>query len=521
MIIRRLGLIFPSFDILIIPYPLFLYYCAVRISLLFLVMLMSAGCVRAQYAEMPLLHATRGIHAGLYDPDGRYVLLRGANYNVLGEYWQGVKDVPTTKAYEDSDIILMEHYGFNCVRLLFTWSRLEPQRGQYDTAYIGRIRHAVEVAAQHHIYVLLDMHQDAWGIYVASADTCHCPHGPAKGWDGAPRWATYTDGQSTCTPRGRESAPAVMRAFSNFWDDRDSIQEHCIKGWAMLVSATARYSNVLGYDLINEPGLGERGIVREDRLTGRYYTKLIHAIRAAETAAAAPQHVILFEPSVTWRGKDYPSIPLANFRPERNIMFSPHHYFESLSSILTIEQGFGLMRWASSLYHTDLLIGEWRFFGGAGDTLKLKRYAQREDHFMIGSTWWQWSQACGDPHSVGWNGHDWQAGDYSTHLIELDRQGHRTGRVNEPMLHILDRARPLAVAGRAKGFTSDANTGELLLKGHSRKAGTIRIYFPSRFGEPKLEDGGNARISHTEIVAGGRLIDVAVHGRYRLHILGR
>ena len=490
-----------------------------RFTILF-VLLFAAISAKSQSADMPLLHATRGIHAGLYDPDGRYVLLRGANYNVLGEYWQGVKGVPPTKEYEDSDIILMEHYGFNCVRLLFTWSRLEPQRGQYDTAYIGRIRHAVEVAAQHHIYVLLDMHQDAWGMYVASGDSGHCPRGPAKGWDGAPRWATLTEGQATCTPRGRESAPAVIRAFSNFWDDRDSIQEDCIKGWSMLVSATAQYSNVLGYDLINEPGLGERGIVREDRLIGRYYSKLIRAIRAAEHNAGAPQHVLLFEPTVTWRGHDYPSVPLATFRPERNIMFSPHHYFESLSGALTIEQGFGLMKFGASLYHTDLLIGEWGFFGGARDTSKLKRYAAREDHFMIGSTWWQWSQACGDPHSVGWHQDHWEAGDYSMHLIELDRQGHRTGRVNEPILHILDRARPLAVAGRTRGFTSDANTGELQMKGHSRKPGVVSIYVPQRFGTPAL-DVRNASISHAEVIAGGQRLDIAVHGRYRIHILGK
>ncbi|MCW3125366.1 MAG: glycoside hydrolase family 5 protein, partial [Bacteroidetes bacterium] len=247
----------------------------------------------AQTTEMPLLHATRGIHAGLYDPDGRYVLLRGANYNALGEYWQGVPNVPATKEFEDSDFVLMEEYGFNCIRLLFTWSRLEPERGQYDTAYIARICHAVEVAAQHHIYVLLDMHQDAWGIYIASPDSEKCQREPAKGWDGAPQWATYTDGRSTCAPRSRESSPAVMRAFGNFWDDRDSIQEDCIKGWAMLVAATARYSNVLGYDLINEPNLGEHSVIREDRLIGRYYNKLIRAIRISERQAGAPQHVIL------------------------------------------------------------------------------------------------------------------------------------------------------------------------------------------------------------------------------------
>jgi len=488
-----------------------------RISLLFL-FIVTTTVAHARPGDLPLLHATRGIHAGLYDPQGRYVLLRGANYNALGEYWQGVPGVPTTKQYEDSDFILMEHYGFNCVRLLFTWSRVEPQRGHYYTAYVKRICHAVEVAAQHNIYVLLDMHQDAWGMYVATGDTEQCPRGPAKGWDGAPRWATLTDGQPTCTTRGRESAPAVIRAFSNFWDNRDSLQQDCIRAWTMIVSATARYTNVLGYDLINEPGLGERSVVREDRLIGRYYNHLIHAIREAERLAGAPEHVILFEPTVTWRGKDYPSIPFTSFRPEKNIMFSPHHYFESLSHALSIEQGFGLMRFGASLYHTDLLIGEWGFFQGARDTLKLSRYTRCEDRYLIGSTWWQWSQACGDPHSVSWSGKQWQAGNFSMHLIELDRQGHRTGKVNEAALHILNRSRPLAIAGRAKGFTSDPNTGEMLLKGRTHHPGTVIIYIPARFGTPVL-NGHNAVISHTEAISGGLRVEVSVKGSYMIHIL--
>ena len=178
------------------------------------------------------------------------------------------------------------------------------------------------------------------------------------------------------------------------------------------------------------------------------------------------------------------------------------------------------MKFAASLYHTDMLIGEWGFFNGPRDTLKLSRYAKYEDQYMCGSTWWQWSQGCGDPHSVGWNGKQWQAGDHSMHLIELDRQGHRTGHVNEPVLHILDRSRPIAIAGKAKGFISNPNTGELILKGHTHHSGAVSIYIPARFGVPVL-DGCNAVITHTETVSGGIRAEIAVHGKYRLHILGK
>jgi len=468
-------------------------------------------------AQPPLLHATRGIHAGVYDSSGNYVLLRGVNYNVLGEYWQGVPDAPTTKEYSDKDLEMMAQYGFNSVRLLFTWSRLEPQRGHYDTAYIARVCHAIETAARLNMYVLVDMHQDAWGMYIATPDTGMCRE-PAKGWDGAPRWATITNGQPTCTQGGRESAPAVVRAFRNFWDDTDSLQEACIAAWCKMVAATSRYNNVVGYDLLNEPGLGDHSLIRGNRQHGRYCRNLVRAIRQTETAAANPHHIIFFEPTVTKGGKEIPSIPQTTFRPERNIIFAPHHYFESITGKLNMLQGFQILRIGAFLYHTDLYIGEWGFFGGVQDTAKIKRYARYEDKWMLGSAWWQWCQACGDPHSVGWNGHQWQAGNSSMHLIELDRTGKFTGNVNTSFLHILDRPRPLSVCGRPrKGFMSNPATGTLQLQGHTHKAGNITIWVPQRFNAPQVT-GKNVSLTQTTTVPGGYKLSVAVKGKYKLHM---
>ena len=42
-----------------------------------------------------LLYAKRGENAGIYDQQGRFVILRGVNYNALGDYWQANPAVPT------------------------------------------------------------------------------------------------------------------------------------------------------------------------------------------------------------------------------------------------------------------------------------------------------------------------------------------------------------------------------------------------------------------------------------------
>jgi endoglycosylceramidase len=97
------------------------------------------------------------------------------------------------------------------VRLIVHWSALEPQPGAFDAAYVARIHQAVDWARKHDLYVVLDMHQDAWGKFIASPPGVVCPPGfnPAIGWDGAPQWATITDGMSTCRAVIREVSPAV------------------------------------------------------------------------------------------------------------------------------------------------------------------------------------------------------------------------------------------------------------------------------------------------------------------------
>lgn len=191
-----------------------------------------------------LLYAKRGEHAGIYDQEGRYILLRGVNYNSLGDYWQGNAAIPAVKPYDKNDFALMASYGFNCVRLIFNWSALEPERGKYDRTYIQKIKQAIEDAAQYGIYVIVDMHQDAWGKYIATPKDGEICTYPSKGWDGAPLWATFTDSASTCTIDGsRESAPAVYYAFQNFWDNTSGIQDACITAWVELIKSIAGYSN--------------------------------------------------------------------------------------------------------------------------------------------------------------------------------------------------------------------------------------------------------------------------------------
>ena len=93
---------------------------------------------RRRHAESSPLDAHRPPRRGrcpdggrIVDGRGREVLLRGVNVNALAEYWKGT-DFPTTFPLAPDDPARMRSIGWNAVRLLVSWSRVEPAPGRYD-----------------------------------------------------------------------------------------------------------------------------------------------------------------------------------------------------------------------------------------------------------------------------------------------------------------------------------------------------------------------------------------------------
>ena len=130
------------------------------------------------------LHAEPDSRAGgrVVDSAGREVVLRGVNVNALAEYWKGTR-FPTVFPLAADDPRRMRAIGWNAVRLLVTWSRVEPRPGRYDETYIRRVRSTVRRLQRQGIYTIVDMHQDAWGPSLAARPGEACAAGELRALD--------------------------------------------------------------------------------------------------------------------------------------------------------------------------------------------------------------------------------------------------------------------------------------------------------------------------------------------------
>lgn len=182
----------------------------------------------------------------IVDRCGRVVILRGANVEASSKGdTQAGTHLPTTPLGGQSTLQL---WGWNSVRFLVFWGKIEPTKGVFDDAYLDGVQRWLDWYARHDIHVVLDMHQDlyAWAV----------------GGDGAPDWAVDTRGAPiTKIPDGQPwylqgASPAVQNAYQSFWNPttgQEDLEAEYFKALGHLVERFARHPAVIGYDVMNEP----------------------------------------------------------------------------------------------------------------------------------------------------------------------------------------------------------------------------------------------------------------------------
>lgn len=468
--------------------------------------------------RLPALHAEPDPVAGgrIVDAEGRHVLLRGVNVNALAEYWQG-NEFPTVFPFGEADAELMAAIGWNCVRLLVSWSLVEPQPGVYDDAYLATVAEAVETLAARGLYAVIDLHQDAWGPTLAAPPTEVCPEGfdLALGWDGAPGWATFDGGASRCAQAGiRELSPAVLAAFASFWANAEGpggvgIADRYAAMLGHVAEVLSPLPGVAGYDLMNEPNaFGDE----QEAALSALYSQWVRSIRTAETAAGSAPRLIFFEPSALWSliGNGAPP----DFTRDRDVVYAPHIYVGGFDGNPVDRQVFVNARTeAAGFGGAPVLSGEWgadpRRASDPNDPYFLE-HQNLQDEYLFSATLWTWRESCGDPHKQA----DFRAGrvPYVWGEFEVDCTNNTVTGLREDLIAQLTRAYVRAASGRLLETRYDHASGAFTARGSDAAAGgSFLAFYPSaQHGEPALTTTGLSDVRVT-LAPGDNLYISAQH----------
>ncbi len=441
-----------------------------------------------------------GAPAALADPtllghDGRWIVDSQGRVRIF--HGVGVMDysppnLPAAMGFGIKDADFLAGHGFNLVRLGMNWSGIEPRPGVFSQRYLASILGTVRLLAAHRIYTLLDWHQDDWGL-------------AANGIDGAPAWATLTDGLPNPALGygfGMLGDPAQQRAFDNFWADASGPDGVGIadRFAAMLAFYGARFRRqpyLLGYDTFNEPNAGTQwttcagpaGCPGFDAMLSAWYRRVVPRLRAAD-----PDHLIWIEPNVFF---DFAAN--TNLRDpqggDSNTGFDFHTYClgDGAAAALppvpgngpgcAVEEKLNLNN--AMAYQrrsgTALLNSEW---GATDDTGVVDRQTAEFDQDMLGDVFW----------------------DYNNLVPNV--RGQPGGRNQDrPLLVALDRPYPQVIAGTPSGWEWDSATGTFTLhyasrlpNGRSATGLTTEVYLPA-LHYPR---GYHVKVSGASVTRSGR-----------------
>jgi endoglycosylceramidase len=323
----------------------------------------------------------------LRDAENRVALLRGINARVEGvfdvTFDDGRTPLEPIPALTAADCTRMRELGFDLLRLPINWSGIEPSRGSYADSYLQRVDSAIECAANAGLYVIVDLHQDAYSKEI--------------GEDGAPLWAIQPPPtellQGPLDDLGaRRVSSQVQAAFRTFFavDDASGLQAAFADMFSHVATRWAAHPAVIGFELLNEPDTGN---VELDA----FHLRVGEAVRAA-----APEKLIFFEPPTLRNFTDFIPLAKAPF-PISGGVYSPHIYTFVFSLDPTrfntatpeeLEPSVQAARAEATAWRTPLFIGEF----GVGPTddaqhnLWMRTQQQLHDRYFASNAFWVWKE---------------------------------------------------------------------------------------------------------------------------------
>lgn len=204
------------------------------------------------------------------DGFNRQRLFHGMNTVVkLPPYLPNVISFDSMNSLVDDDFKLLQSMGMNVIRVNVPWKAVEPTRRSYDEKWLSSLEDLVNAAGRYGIYSLLDMHQDAfsekfcgtgfpdWAV-VPSVNDFPEPLAPAMADIADVRYPNREE----CDSINDNHWPmyyvtyAESSAYGEFFGNA-SLKTSFASFWRHVAKRFATNDYVLGYELMNEPFVGD------------------------------------------------------------------------------------------------------------------------------------------------------------------------------------------------------------------------------------------------------------------------
>lgn len=240
------------------------------------------------------------------DQEGGDVVLRGFNLS----QWH---KIPPFQPNQDPALFAkLSQMGVNAVRLQFNWEAYETAPGVYDERYLDYYAGVVQRASAQNVYVIVDMHQDAFSRWTLSG----CG-------EGFPKWAIPAGTPVVTTPDNGKACATwpvtaiwrlgeMNRLFNAFMATGNWAREHYMVVLERLARRFAGKPNVIGFEPLNEPFGSGAALVQ------------LHRDAAARIRAIDPSAIIFVCPEM-WAGLGLLSTAITD-PALKNLVFAPHYY---------------------------------------------------------------------------------------------------------------------------------------------------------------------------------------------------
>lgn len=391
--------------------------------------------------------------ARLLDDVDREVVLRGVNARIAGlfdvTFDDGRVALETIPPFTASDLAwLRDEVGLNALRVPINWSGLQPEPGPLDETYLARLFELLDVCAEEEMWCLVDLHQDAYSKEI--------------GEDGAPLWAIVPAPDELLEGplldlEERRLSDQVLRAFDTFFTGQAGLQDAYLEMLGELAARLRDRPWVAGLEVFNEPVGDDRPILGFSQLAA----EAVHAVD--------PNRLVLWEPNSLRNLQDRAETDGGLHLD--NDAYAPHLYPEVFSGgrdlwasgdPARLVDSTARARLEADEHDAPLIVTEYGIDPRAENGLAwIERMDDEMDLARASRFFWVYEEL--------------EQGQWG-----LFDEGHVP---REPLLDVLARPAPDAVAGALAGWTWDEGTLTVRLAGGGRH----RLRIPARALPEPLE----------------------------------